>query len=38
MGYASAAERRFAGFFIQAMAALVLLLGAFGRIIYLMLV
>lgn len=38
VGYASAAERRFAGFFIQAMAALVLLLGALGRIFYLMLV
>lgn len=35
-GYASAAERRFPGFFIQAMAALALLLGALGRIIYLM--
>jgi len=37
IGYASAAERRFSGFFIQAMAALALLLGAFGRIVFLML-
>jgi uncharacterized membrane protein YecN with MAPEG domain len=33
IGYASAAERRFAGFFIQAMAALMLLFGALGRIL-----
>ena len=38
IGYASAAERRFAGFFIQTMAALALLLGALGRILYLALV
>lgn len=38
IGYASAAERRFIGFFIQAMAALALLFGALGRVLYLMLV
>jgi uncharacterized membrane protein YecN with MAPEG domain len=37
IGYISAAERRLAGFFIQAMAALALLFGALGRLIYLML-
>jgi uncharacterized membrane protein YecN with MAPEG domain len=38
IGYLSGAERRFAGFFIQAMAALALLFGALGRILYLALV
>src|SRR3954468_5071600 len=33
VGYTSAAERRYAGFFIQAMATLGLLFGAFGRIV-----
>ena len=36
IGYTSAAERRFPGFFVQAMAALALLFGALGRISYLM--
>jgi glutathione S-transferase len=38
LGYASAAERRFGGFFIQAIAALALLFGALGRVIYLMII
>jgi glutathione S-transferase len=37
IGYVSAAERRFAGFFIQGMAALALVFGALGRLLYLML-
>lgn len=36
IGYVSEAKKRFPGFFIQAMAAFALLLGALGRIIYLM--
>jgi glutathione S-transferase len=35
-GYVSEAKNRFPGFFIQAAAAFALLLGALGRIIYLM--
>jgi glutathione S-transferase len=36
VGYVSEAKKRFPGFFIQALAAFALLLGALGRIIYLM--
>lgn len=36
LGYISEAKRRLPGFFIQAIAAFALLLGAFGRIVYLM--
>ena len=35
VGYVAAAEKRFPGFFIQALAATVLVLGALGRLIYL---
>lgn len=35
VGYLSAAEKRFPGFFIQSLATFVLLLGALGRVIYL---
>jgi glutathione S-transferase len=35
VGYRAAAEKRFPGFFIQTSAAFALLLGALGRIIYL---
>lgn len=35
VGYLSAAEKRFPGFFIQSLAASALLLGALGRLIYL---
>lgn len=37
LGYVSDARRRFPGFFIQSLAAMSLLLGALGRIAYLML-
>ncbi|MCC6890828.1 MAG: MAPEG family protein [Hyphomicrobiales bacterium] len=37
MGYVSAANKRAPGFFIQTLAAVALLLGALGRIVYLML-
>lgn len=37
MGYVSAANKRAPGFFIQTLAAFALLLGALGRIVYLML-
>ena len=36
LGYVADAKKRFPGFFIQAMAASALLLGALGRIVYLM--
>jgi uncharacterized membrane protein YecN with MAPEG domain len=36
VGYASAPQKRFPGFFIQSMAVIILSLGALGRIIYLM--
>lgn len=36
LGYVAEAKKRFPGFFIQATAAFALLLGALGRIIYLM--
>jgi glutathione S-transferase len=36
VGYVAEAKKRFPGFFIQSLAAFALLLGAFGRIIYLM--
>ena len=36
IGYLAAPEKRFPGFFIQISAALLLVLGALGRIIYLM--
>jgi glutathione S-transferase len=36
VGYVAAPEKRFPGFFIQSTAVFVLLLGALGRIIYLM--
>jgi len=36
VGYVSEAKKRFPGFFIQALAASALVLGALGRIIYLM--
>jgi uncharacterized membrane protein YecN with MAPEG domain len=36
LGYVAAPQKRFPGFFIQSMAVFVLLLGAFGRIVYLM--
>jgi glutathione S-transferase len=35
LGYVADASKRFPGFFIQALAAAVLLFGAFGRIVYL---
>lgn len=35
LGYTAAAEKRRAGFFIQGVAAFILLLGALGRLIYL---
>jgi uncharacterized membrane protein YecN with MAPEG domain len=35
-GYIAEAKKRFPGFFIQSLAAFTMLLGAFGRIIYLM--
>jgi uncharacterized membrane protein YecN with MAPEG domain len=35
VGYLSAAEKRFPGFFIQALATFALLIGALGRVIYL---
>lgn len=35
IGYLSAPEKRFPGFFIQSFAASVLLLGALGRVVYL---
>lgn len=38
LGYRAEAKKRFPGFFIQAMAATFLLLGALGRIIYLLVV
>ena len=36
VGYVSEAKKRFPGFFIQSTAAFVMLLGALGRIVYLM--
>lgn len=36
LGYVAAPQKRFPGFFIQSMAVFVLLLGAFGRLVYLM--
>ena len=36
VGYVSDAKKRFPGFFIQSTAAFVMLLGALGRIVYLM--
>jgi uncharacterized membrane protein YecN with MAPEG domain len=36
VGYVRAANKRFPGFFIQSTAAFMLLLGALGRIVYLM--
>lgn len=36
VGYVSEARKRFPGFFIQALAASALVLGALGRIVYLM--
>ncbi len=36
LGYLSAPEKRYPGFFIQSMAVFVLSLGALGRIVYLM--
>lgn len=35
-GYVAAPTKRFPGFFIQSLAVFVLLLGALGRIVYLM--
>ena len=36
LGYVKDAKKRFPGFFIQSVAAFALLLGALGRIVYLM--
>jgi glutathione S-transferase len=36
LGYRSAAEKRFPGFFVQSSATFILLLGALGRIVYVM--
>jgi uncharacterized membrane protein YecN with MAPEG domain len=36
IGYRAAPEKRFAGFFIQGCAAIILVVGALGRVVYLM--